>query len=145
VDHRITTSLHELVYAMDGYADRVLLRRFGIDRNLFAFLVPLARGPMDVTRLAGSLNLTKAAVSKRVRPLEQEGWLLTSADPGHRRRVVLTLTPRAQSLVAEAGRLLESRFSDLLDGAVIDPETFQRHLRGLIDAVRALDPDKEPS
>jgi len=145
MDHRITASLHELVYAMDGYADRVLLRRFGIDRNLFAFLAPLARGPMDVTRLAESLNLTKAAVSKRVRPLEEEGWLVTSADPSNRRRVVLSLAPHAQALVAEAGHLLESRFADLLAGALIDPETFKRHLRGLIDAVRALDPDKDPS
>ncbi|MDQ7991949.1 MAG: MarR family transcriptional regulator [Propionicimonas sp.] len=143
MDQPVTASLHELVYAMDGYAERVLVRRFGVDRSLFAFLVPLAAGPLDVTRLAESLNLTKAAVSKRVRPLEREGWLTTSSDPHHGRRVVLTLTPRGRSLVAAAGGLLESRFSALLASGPIDPDTFHRQLRGLVEAVRALDPDQD--
>ncbi|MCA0253266.1 MAG: MarR family transcriptional regulator [Actinobacteria bacterium] len=143
MDTHLTASLHELVYTMDRFADRVLARRFGIDRNLFAFLAPLAAGSMDVTRLAESLNLTKAAISKRVPLLEQEGWLTTSADPDHRRRVVVTLTPRARLLVTEAGELLNDRFAALLHQTRIDPERLHRQVRELIDATRALETEPE--
>lgn len=139
----ITASLHELVHAMDAYADRELVRRFGADRNLLEFLAPLAGGPMDVTRLAGSLNLTKAAVSKRAPRLEQEGWLIASADPGHGRRVVLTLTARGQEFVRKAGGSLNQRFQALLEEVLIDPDDFHAQLRTLVDAVRALDADAD--
>lgn len=138
----ITASLHELVHAMDGYADRELARRFGVDRNLLEFLAPLAGGPMDVTRLAGSLNLTKAAVSKRAPRLEREGWLITSADPRHGRRVVLALTPRGAEFVGQAGKVLNEQFAGLLEHALIDPDGFAAQLRTLVAAVRALDTDK---
>lgn len=134
-----TASLHELVYAMDAYADRVLTARFGVDRNLFGFLVPLASGTMDVTRLAEQLNLTRAAVSKRVPRLVRDGWLVASDDPHHGRRVLLTLTPTGRDLVREAGTLLDQRFTALLAGAAIDGPAFTHQLRTLIDAVRALD------
>ncbi len=135
----ITASLHELVYAMDAYADRELGRRFGVDRNLFAFLAPLAGGPMDETRLAESLNLTRAAVSKRAPRLERDGWLSASVDPGHGRRVVLSLTPRGRQLIRAAGGELDGQFARLLEDAVIDPDGFHAQLRALVDAVRALD------
>ena len=135
----MTASLHELVHAMDAYADRELERRFGVDRNLLEFLAPLAGGPMDVTRLAAGLNLTKAAVSKRAPRLEREGWLAISADPGHGRRVVLALTERGRDFVQQAGRMLNQRFGALLEEALIDPEGFHAQLRILVDAVRSLD------
>lgn len=141
----ITASLHELVHAMDAYADRELVRRFGVDRNLLEFLAPLMGGPMDVTRLAGGLNLTKAAVSKRAPRLEQEGWLTASADPGHGRRVVLALTPRGQDFVRTAGEWLNQRFGVLLGDALIDPDGFHAQVRRLVDAVRALDDDGAPA
>lgn len=135
----ITASLHELVYAMDGLAERELVRSFGVDRNLFEFLTPLAEGPMDVTRLALALNLTKAAVSKRVQRLEQQGWLRVSGDPAHGRRVVLSLTPQGADLVRRAGGLLSERFAVILSQSLIDPATFHAQLRSLVDAVRGLD------
>lgn len=135
----VTASLHELVYTMDAYADRELRARFGVDRNLFAFLAPLASGPLDVTRLAGALNFTKAAVSKRVARLEREGWLVTAADPQHRRRVVLSLSPAGAELMKTAAPLLDAQFAALLAGNGIDAPSFHAQLRGLIEAIRSLD------
>lgn len=143
MDSSLTASLHELVHAMDGYADRVLVRRFGVDRNLLAFLAPLAGGELDVTRLAESLNLTKAAVSKRAPLLQRDGWLVVSADPAQRRRVVLGLTPKAAALVAEAEAALNARFATLVRSASVDPRALDTAVRRLVAAVHALDPDEE--
>lgn len=134
----ITASLHELVFTMDAHADRELRARFGVDQNLFAFLAPLASGPMDVTRLARSLNLTKAAVSKRVSRLEREGWLAATSDPQHRRRVVLALSPAGTELVRNAAVVLNAQFAAVLAKSGIDEPGFNAQLRSLIDAVRAL-------
>ena len=134
----MTADLHELVYAMDAYSERMLRGRFGVERNLFAFLVPLASGTLDVTRLAERLNLTRAAVSKRVPLLERDGWLTSSAEP-HRRGVRLALTPAGYELVTTAGDLLNQRFAALLTEVAIDVDTFGTQVRTLIDAVVALD------
>jgi DNA-binding MarR family transcriptional regulator len=138
VTNRITAHLHELVFAMDGFSNRVLSSRFDADYGLFVFLNPLLDGSLDVTRLAERLNLTKAAVSKRVPVLERDGWLETSADPGHGRRVVVTLTARGRTLVTEAGTLLASRFAEVLSGLTIDAERFDADLVAMISAVRTL-------
>ena len=137
----ITASLHELVLVMDAHADRVLRSRFGVDQNLFAFLAPLASGSMDVTRLAGALNLTKAAVSKRVARLGRDGWLTAASDPRHGRRVILSLSPAGRSLVADAGTLLGAEFDAVLAGSGVDASGFHAQLRSLIDAVRVLEGD----
>ncbi|HNV10977.1 MAG TPA: MarR family transcriptional regulator [Propionibacteriaceae bacterium] len=133
---RLTAGLHELVYAMDAYSDRVLRSRFDVDRNLFAFLVPLSDGTLDVTRLAERLNLTRAAVSKRVPVLERDGWVTTRADG---RRVLVDLTPTGRDLVARAGVLLNGRFAALMADVDIEVDVLDTHVRTLIDAVRALD------
>lgn len=135
---RITAHLHELVFAMDAFADRVLTSRFGADYNLFVFLNPLLGTSLDVTRLAEQLNLTKAAVSKRVPVLERDGWLQTSTDPAHGRRVVLSLTARGTELVTEAGTLLGRRFAAMLDGLSIDAERLDHELTEMTRAVREL-------
>jgi DNA-binding MarR family transcriptional regulator len=135
---QVTASLHELVFAMDAYADRLVAREFGTDHSHFVFLSPLREGALDVTRLAERLNLTKAAVSKRVPVLEQEGWLTVSADPAHGRRVLLALTPRGEAMVAGAGARLNHEFGGLLSGLSIDATAFDHQLRSLIAAVRDL-------
>lgn len=134
----MTADLHELVSAMDAYSGRVLRERFGVEWNLLAFLMPLASGPLGVTRLAERLNLTRAAVSKRVPLLERDGWLTRSVEP-HRRGVRLSLTPAGHELVTTAGDLLNQRFAVLLAEASVDVETFGTQVRTLIDAVVALD------
>ena len=134
----LTATLHELVYAMDGYADRILTTRFGVGHNHFVFLSPLSHTTLDVTRLAAQLNLTKAAVSKRVPQLSRAGWLAVAADPDHGRRVLLTLTDAGQALVDEAGTLLNDRFSSLLAATAVDQAALTASLTTLVTAVRGL-------
>ncbi len=134
----ITASLHKLVFAMDRYADIQLRRQFGIDHNLFVFLSPLLGTTMDVTGLAASLNLTKAAVSKRVPILERDSWVLTGHDPTHRRRVMVALTPKGEAFVASAGALLGGRFGAMLAGLSIDADRLDNDLQEMVAAVHAL-------
>lgn len=136
---RITVTLHQLVSELDLYADARLRSRHGVSYNLFEFLAALAeQQPIDITRLAQCLGVSKAAVSKRVPGMVTEGWITTSSGGG--RRVELSLTAKGAELVQKAGGELEQEFTTILadprldpahtPGAV-EPEAFHAHLRAL--------------
>ncbi|WP_404431631.1 MarR family winged helix-turn-helix transcriptional regulator [Microbacterium lacus] len=111
---RVTVTLHELVSALDGYAEDVLQARHAVSFPHFAFLVALAEEqPIDITHLARCLGVTKAAVSKRVPAMVEGGWVQTSVDAANARRVVLSLTDKGATLVREAGGELEALFADV--------------------------------
>lgn len=111
---RITFTLHELVATIDGYADEILQSRFGVSFSTFHFIsVAATVEPVDITTLARCLGVTKAAVSKRVPLLVKDGWITTSADPRHGRRVLVSLTAAATTLVDQAGGVIEAAFRSL--------------------------------
>ncbi|PZU40693.1 MAG: transcriptional regulator [Microbacterium sp.] len=142
---RITVTLHELVSALDTYADAVLQSRYGVTYNQFEFLVAVhEQAPTDITGLAHCLRVSKAAVSKRVPGLVAEGWITTGTDPSHARRVMLALTPRAERLVHDAGGALDAEFTALFADPRLDPRrtagavdvpTLNTHLAVLTDLV----------
>ena len=56
-------------------------------------------GPMTVGRLAGELGLTLPTVSGIVADVERAGFVERSADPGDRRRIIVSLaTPHTAAL-----------------------------------------------
>lgn len=122
---------------MDAYASHVLVSRFGVDHNLFFFLSPLEDGPLDITRLAERLALTKAAVSKRVPALARDGWVTTSPDPDHGRRVIVRLTPHGRTLVTRASDMLNEQFSGLVAELDLDAARLAGELEALTAAIRA--------
>ena len=132
---RLTFTLHELVAEIDAYADSALRARHGVSFSLFEFLAVLSDvQPADMTTLARCLGVTKAAVSKRVPPLVDQGWV--HAAPGVGRSVDLSLTDRGSALVQVAGDELESDFAAVftqtLDGAhSLDIPTLNRQLVAL--------------
>lgn len=112
---RLSFTLHELVAEIDAYADGVLRSRYGVGYNHFQFLAILADvEPSDMTRLARCLGVTKAAVSKRVPALVEEGWIIADSPAGTGRSVLLSLTPKGAALVRDAGAVLERDFADML-------------------------------
>ena len=109
---RITVTLHELVSAMDSYADDYLRRHHGVGYNLFSVLAALVElAPLDISQLARALRISKAAVSKRVPALVAGGWVLTQPDVG--RRIRLSPSESAISLVRDAGARLEAEFASV--------------------------------
>ncbi|MCL3859639.1 MarR family winged helix-turn-helix transcriptional regulator [Actinotalea sp. K2] len=114
---RITYSLNHLVTAMNAYADQVLAERWGLTFSQFTFLAVLEDGqPLDITRMAECLGVSKAAVSKRVPGLQAKGYVQTVADPANARRVLLTLTDEGLRLAHEAGGLLDAELTQLFEG-----------------------------
>jgi DNA-binding MarR family transcriptional regulator len=122
---RITVTLYELISELDGWADAVLRAHHGVTFSHFAFLNAIAQyQPVDITGLAECLRVSKAAVSKRVPGFVQGGWVQTSADPAHARRVLLTLTDKSASLVQRAGGELDAEFRSLFS----DPRLAQERI-----------------
>ena len=137
---RLSFTLHELVSAIDGYADDILREGYGVDANLFITLATMSEEPgrIDVTTLARCLGVSKAAVSKRVPSLVEAGCIDTHYDHTKARRVVLTLTPRAIELVESAGAALDAEFSSMLaEVPEIDPVALNTSLVALTRVVLA--------
>jgi len=131
---RLSVTLHELVSALDSYADAVLRDRYDTTFSEFQYLATLAEvGTVDMTALAQCLVITRAAVSKRVPALVAAGWIQTSRDPANARRVLLSLTPRAVDLVDRAGGELEASVHSLIDEPPpVDADLLHSSLRTLL-------------
>ena len=136
---RLSFTLYEVVSALDGYADGILQRDFGVSFNHFHFLAVLADvEPSDMTTLASCLGITKAAVSKRIPALVDDGWV--TQEPGPGRSLMLTLTRKGAVLVRDAGAVLDHAFTKLLaDPALaedpLDPVRLNRQLVALTAVV----------
>lgn len=112
---RLTFTLHELVAELDAFADTALQAGYGVTFNHFQFLAVLDdHEPVDMTTLARCLGVTKAAVSKRVPGLVEDGWITAVSPPGAGRSILLTLTPKGTALVRDAGEVLEHEFAAML-------------------------------
>lgn len=119
---------------MDAYAGR-LLQQYGMDYSKFVFLSPLQAGALDVTRLAAALNFSKAAVSKRVPVLEQEGWIHTTEDLSAGRRVLISLSGSGRDKIMGAAGDLNDRFAAMLAETGIDVDGFAAQVNAIRTAV----------
>jgi DNA-binding MarR family transcriptional regulator len=73
------------------------------------------RGPMTITELAGSVQLTHSAVSQKVAAMRAAGWVRTTAGPDARTKRV-TLTAKATRItgrLAAEWRGTEASLADL--------------------------------
>lgn len=85
-------------------------------------------------KLAQTLHTDKAAVARRVKNLENKGYLIRQADPGDRRSSLLYPTERAAELKAsKAG--IESAFYEYLITALTEEEAAV--FAGLLDKLYA--------
>lgn len=112
---QLAVTLHELVYRVDGFADELVRRHFGVSYSQYHFLaVTSTLDRPDVTTLAECLMVSKAAVSKRLAGLVADDLITIGSDPAHARRVIVDLTPKAVELVTGATAMLEREFHDAL-------------------------------
>jgi len=115
VSDRLTFTLHELLAELDAFADAALRSGYGVTFNHFQFLAVLYDAePADMTTLAHCLGVTKAAVSKRVPALVEDGWITAQSRPGAGRSILLSLTPKSTELVRDAGAVLDREFAAML-------------------------------
>ncbi|WP_062465621.1 MarR family winged helix-turn-helix transcriptional regulator [Demequina maris] len=132
-----TFLLRRVVAEMDAYADELLRREFGTTFATFMFLAVTAAMPgADVTTLGRAAGMSKAAASKRIPPLVEEGLLTSSRDPHHGRRLHIAPTERALALVGTAGARLEAEFASLLTShAGLDEPTLRGQVEALAEAL----------
>lgn len=146
VENRISFLLNDLVREMNGQADSLLRREFGLTHSQFVFLlIVLETKEIDVTRLAEALGVTKGAVSKRI------GWFLdrdlvsTHQSPGDGKRVLTSLTPEGIKLAKSAGDFLEHRFlATITNSQEFDQELLRNELQKMLQLLRAKHPAPSP-
>jgi len=76
----------------------------------------LATGPAVPSDLAAQLGLTTGAMTKVLDRLQDAGYITRSADPGDRRRVVITADPEGAAALAASDAPLRERMNDHLAG-----------------------------
>ncbi len=97
---------------------RTELHAIGVDdlpRNGATLLAGLSAAGAPRQNLPAGLGVTKQAVSQAIEILAGRGYLERSPDPGDRRRISLTLTPRGQEVVDAVVRGVESVDARLLE------------------------------
>jgi DNA-binding MarR family transcriptional regulator len=136
---RITFTLHHLVAELDGLADAILRKEFGITHSQFAFLLAVEdTQPVDVTTLAKRLAVSKAAVSKRVTWFVHRHYVTVSHENQRGRRVVLALTPGGADLARRASDVLDRRFAELTTAFEgVDLPALHDGLHSVLEQVRA--------
>ncbi len=93
-----------------------------------------ALAPVTVTDLAHALGTKPPATSAMVDRLTHAGLVHSAPDPRDHRRVQLSLSPHAQSIIGETDPDTAHRMHAILSG--IDQQTRRRLIDVLIDAVR---------
>ncbi|MFB9707808.1 MarR family winged helix-turn-helix transcriptional regulator [Streptosporangium sandarakinum] len=97
----IAMELRRLQQSFDAF-DEAAAARLGLNRtDLRCLDVVLAEGPVPAGRISAALKLSPAATTTVIDRLERAGMVVRSADPGNRRRVLVTATDAARSAEAE--------------------------------------------
>ena len=130
--------LHKLMVEMDRAADSLLRTRMGISYNRLLFLVVLQyRGTITQHELALALGYSDPAVSMMLLELAREGYITTTPSPQHKRKRLVSLTPKGSEIVVKGRQLLDSHFDRLMQAAGVNSEHYSELTRKLYEALVA--------
>ena len=130
------SNLGELHKRIKQIQSRVL-QEYHISLMEYHIMVIMSR-IRDVSQndIAEALEVDKALISRQIRAMEQKGLLSCDPDPGCRRRKVLYLSEKAQSLVPRLDELhqscLREIFSDVEEAQILE---LQIILEGLVSKI----------
>jgi DNA-binding MarR family transcriptional regulator len=116
--------LHQLVFALDRSADRLLREKFGISHKRGLFLVVLQGGRMTQHELATALGYTDPAVSAMLVPLAKDGYVVVEVSPDHKRKRLVSVTARGRRLAIRARAFMDETFEDLLKRAGVESRLY---------------------
>jgi MarR family transcriptional regulator, transcriptional regulator for hemolysin len=89
------------------------VRRIGLTRSQWLVLSLLYRRPgISQSELAEMLEVERATAGRMIDRLEQKNWVVRRADPADRRIKRLHLTPEAEMVQAEMGRIAAEMLDD---------------------------------
>src|ERR1700734_2691331 len=115
---RATPTLMRAARGVYAQSIRAELHAIGVDdlpRNGATLLAGIATTGDPRAALPAGLGVTKQAVSQAIEILATRGYLERDPDPGDRRRISLSLTPRGQQVVDAVVRGVESVDARLLE------------------------------
>jgi len=115
ISDEVVVALRRIVRAMDLHSRR-LAQEFGLTGPQVVLLKELVRhGEMHVAELAKSVSLSHATVTDILNRLEKRGLIKRARSLVDRRRIMVTPTDQAISLVEKSPPLLQEQFSERLE------------------------------
>ena len=124
---RISFLLNDVVREMNQQADGLLRQKYEITYSQFLFLLMVQDTEnCDVTRLAGSLGVTRGAVSKRLHWFIDRELVTTHKLANDEKRLMISLTESGARLTKSASDYLERKFLKVI---TLVPESNQSNLR----------------
>ncbi|MGI8712219.1 MAG: MarR family winged helix-turn-helix transcriptional regulator [Solirubrobacteraceae bacterium] len=133
MDRDLSRSLHRVTARLDRAADVFLRAQAGVSYPRFLALYMVgAEGAVTQRALAQRLGVSEPSVSRLVRVLAQDGWLLAASKPGGGHRNRLRLTAAGDQLVQRWGGELEERFEALLETAGVPYRAYRAHTHRLL-------------
>jgi DNA-binding MarR family transcriptional regulator len=107
----LTTAIEEFI--------TIFIRLPSVERLSFTTLSVLhtlsRKGPLRLTELTATEQMTQPAITQMVRRLEDDGLLERRADPRDARAVLIGLTPRGAQIIAARRAARVERLASLLD------------------------------
>jgi DNA-binding MarR family transcriptional regulator len=114
ISEQVVIALRRIIRAVDLHSRR-LAQEFGLTGPQVVLLKELLRhGEMHVAELAKSVNLSHATVTDILNRLEKRGLIERTRSLVDRRRIIVTPTDQAISLVEKSPPLLHEQFSEQL-------------------------------
>ncbi len=130
--------LHKLMLEMDRAADNLLRSQMGISYNRLLFLVVLQYcGTITQHELAVALGYSDPAVSMMLLELARESYITTTPSPQHKRKRLVSLTPKGSEIVVQGRQLLDSHLERLMQAAGVNSQQYSELTRKLYEALLA--------
>jgi DNA-binding MarR family transcriptional regulator len=116
----------KLIFEIDRAADQILQAQVGISYKRLLFLIVLQHsGTVTQHELAVALGYSDPAVSTMLVELVKDGYVETAPSPEHRRKRLVTMTPKGSEVLAQGRQLLDAHFDQLMEIAGIDAQHYR--------------------
>lgn len=112
VSHRFFALLHKAVFATDRHANTLLSKENSYFSDFLILNALLSCEDPSQQNIAMYLNLTPAAVSRRIDVLVERGLAKRTEDPNSRRTNRIALTPKGKAEVSRIQKILEKGFKN---------------------------------
>ena len=120
-------------------------------QQFWVMLVLLEQGPTSLHPLAQQVWMDDPTASRVVKAMTGRGLLCSRPDPGHGRRILITLAPEALPLAHELRELAAEIKASLVQGLTLDEQAAMRsgllaliaNLDAMLTGIPGVDPGEE--
>jgi DNA-binding MarR family transcriptional regulator len=131
----VLAALRRIIRAIDLHS-RTLVQRYGLTGPQLVVLKELAESsPQTVSELAHAVNLSQATLTGILDRLDRKGLVERVRSTEDRRKVIVSSTDAAETLIAQAPPLLQEHFTHAFSGL---PEWEQTQILSSLQRIVAL-------